>query len=198
MQKHNSIFGAMTLPAAISTILLTCACGGKLEPGAPGAGGSAATSTAGGSGGSAGQGTGGAGGTGGTTCIEGCGTAGPVRNFSKVDEVYAAIRGLWQLCPTLGIAFDAPPEVIGIEFLAPKSGGIGDMYYLVRGASGAPTRGVGSNYQRTYDISFTGAQFALNVQRPTGIAPGTLRYSECPQQFEVNVSAMVDILARFP
>jgi hypothetical protein len=112
--------------------------------------------------------------------------------------VYAAIGGLWQLCPTTGIAFDAPRDAIGVEFVAPKSGAIGDMFYLVSGASGAPTRGVGFNYERMYDISSTGSQFSLNVHRPTGIAPGTLRYSPCPQQFEVNVSAMIDILARFP
>lgn len=198
MQKHNPIFGAMTLTAAISTILLTYACGGKLAPDATGAGGGDGSATTGGSGGSAGQGTGGAGGTGGTACMEGCGPVGPARNFSMLSDVYTAISGLWRLCPTAGIAFDAPQDAIGIEFVAPKSGGIGDMYYLVRATSGAPTRGVGANYQRTYEISFSAGQYVLNVTRPTGIARGTLRYSECPQRMEVDVSAMVDILARFP
>jgi hypothetical protein len=72
------------------------------------------------------------------------------------------------------------------------------MYYLVRGTSGQPVRGAGSDYQRTYDVTFEGGQFRLNVHRPAVVAVATLRYSPCPAQFEVNVSAMIGIIARFP
>ena len=232
MKKRSAIPSTTTLfVVAFPAILVTSACGGKLEPGASGAGGPDATSTAGGSGGSSGQGTGGAsvsGGSGGTTvgsggsgtggstggsggsgatggtggsggtCRAGCNVpAGPLRDFSSVDEVYAALAGLWQICPTTGVAFDAPRDAIGVEYVAPKPGGGGDMFYLVPGPTG-PIRGTGFAYQRTYDVSFVAGRFQLNTQRPAVVASATLRYSPCPEQFEVNVSAMVGLIARFP
>ena len=121
-----------------------------------------------------------------------------VRNLASINEVYSALVGRWQLCSWIQSPFDAPTDALGVEFVTPQPGGGGDMYYLVDGPSGQPVRGAGSAYQRRYDVALAGGQFQLNMHRPTGVAPATFEAFTCPEQFEIRLSAMAAIIARFP
>jgi hypothetical protein len=188
-------------------IALCASCGSSLvgvppdDAGQTG-GGSGAGGRATGSSGSGGASSGGAGGGssggagGGSTCAATCATpAGTVQGFSSVEEVYAALVGLWQICPGAGRTFPtAPPDTIGVEYgpasPAPTPNGStagGNMYYLVQGAAG-PVRGAGFDYQLTYDVSPEGpGAFQLNMHpAPNSGFGGTFRYSPCPREFEIS------------
>ena len=158
--------------------------------------GSGVGGSGGGSSGAGGSSSGGAGGSGGSAgssdagpCYQACGTpAGAVQTFSTTEDVYAALVGVWVICPGLGAASkvfaQAPADTIGIEYTTPGEKG-GNVYYLVPGASG-PVRGAGFDYQLTYDVSGTGSYLQLNMH-PTpnsGFAP-SFRFSPCPTQWQM-------------
>ena len=174
--------------------------GASATGGAGGTGGAGTSGGNGGNGGDAGSSTGGAsgsasgaGGSSGSTdgglCYQACGTpAGAVQTFSTPEDVYAALVGVWVICPGLTAASkvfaQAPADTIGIEYTKPEVKG-GNVYYLVQGASG-PVRGAGFDYQLTYDVSQSGSLLQLNMH-PTpnsGFAP-SFRFSPCPTQWQM-------------
>ena len=166
--------------------------------GGSGAGGSGTGGS--GVGGSGGNGPGGTGGSGPAgTCPSTCNVAaGTVYEFGSVDEVYAALVGRWQICNTLGKPFDRPSDAIGIEYAPPEPDGSRKLYYLVTGPSG-PVRGSGFAYQQTYDVSPLGAGFQINTHPDsTSVRRSTFRYSPCPEQFQITLSAMMGLIVRFP
>ena len=158
-----------------------------------GAGGSASGGASGSSSGGASGSASGAGGSSGSTdggpCYQACGTpAGAVQTFSTPEDVYAALVGVWVICPGLAAASkvfaQAPADTIGIEYTTPGEKG-GNVYYLVQGFSG-PVRGAGFDYQLTYDVSQSGSLLQLNMH-PTpnsGFAP-SFRFSPCPTQWQM-------------
>ncbi len=142
--------------------------------------------------------SGGAVGTGGTlvssdggesTCRATCSTpAGTVQNtFSSQEEVYSIFVGQWQLCPGGSAVFPGiPSDVIGIEYDAPPDmSSNGNMYYLVQGSSG-PVRGVGFDYQLTYNLyPEGGSAYQLDMYQSGGFGTMEWRYSPCPKELQI-------------
>jgi len=165
------------------------------DPGTAGTGGDTGGTT--GSGGV--SGTTGSGGTGGAslpqTCPATCDTpAGTVYTFSSDVDVATALTGKWQICSGSGNTFHAPPDVIGVEYgpasVQPRAYGTaigGDLFYLVAGANG-PERGLGFDYQLTYDVTPGGpGWYQLNMHpTPNSGFGGSPRYSPCPEEFEIS------------
>jgi hypothetical protein len=162
------------------------------------------TGTAGTSGGAGRGGTSGTGGRGGTqpdSCAATCTTPpGTVLTPSRVEEAYAVLEGRWELC-TGAWGFGAPSDVIGLEFgpgsSDPNAYGStvgGDFYYLVSGPSG-PERGRGFAYQLKYDVSASGSSVQLNIHSaPNSGFGGSMRYSVCPREVELNFDVDAGIL----
>jgi hypothetical protein len=128
-------------------------------------------------------------------CEATCATpAGTVQDLTTIDAAYTAMQGRWEFCDTSSWRMaGAPADAIGIDF-APASrattslgGTVGGMaYYLVAGPSG-PMRGQGFAYQLTYDLSpLLATSPQLNIHPGAGGFGGTMRYSPCPTELEVN------------
>ena len=126
-------------------------------------------------------------------CAADCSTpAGTVQLTPTPADVYAAVAGRWRICRNWPGGF-APSGVVGIEFgptqTDPTSGAVyGDAYYLVNGPAG-PARGQGFEYQLTYDVYPEGpssTQLDIHPTPNSGLG-GSVRYSPCPMELEINL-----------
>jgi hypothetical protein len=119
-------------------------------------------------------------------------------SFASAQAACDAFKGSWQICS--GVQnLGAPADVIGVEFgpAGPETNPAGQttggmLYLLVQGASG-PVRGVGGNYERTYDVSDEGpGAYQLNIHPACssgscGGLGGGFTYSAVPRQLAVQL-----------
>jgi hypothetical protein len=146
--------------------------------------------------GAGGNGAGGTGQTGGSsgvttapdgTCYGNCTVPpGPLKLSPSLDELAAALVGVWQICSG-GHAFfsGAPSDTIGVEFGPPAltdyGSWTGDLYFLRRGRSG-PEHGDGPAYRQTYYLAddYTLSALSQNHDKSSSFE---LKYSMCPTQW---------------
>jgi hypothetical protein len=134
------------------------------------------------------------------TCPANCSApAATPQSFASDGEAGAALVGVWRICAdAASLFFRAPADTIGVEFAPSQAewtydaaSGIGNLYFLTQGPSG-PLRGVGFEYQQTYEIrdgellchGYPGSSFWA-------------AYSPCPQQWQLDSGGETALLVPF-
>jgi hypothetical protein len=115
---------------------------------------------------------------------------GPVQPYPTLDELAAALVGVWQICTGGHALFGgAPSDTIGVEF-APSSRvddsvWAGDLYFLKRTSAG-PARGDGPSYHQSYRVVIDSTVTCRSDDDKTG-SWFELMYSSCPREWWLSI-----------
>ena len=117
------------------------------------------------------------------TCLT---SPGPVQLYPSLDELAAALVGVWESCTGGHELFGgAPSDTIGVEFgpSSPRDDSVweGTLYFLRRGPSG-PVRGTGQGYQQSYGVVDDMTVSCRSADDRSG-SWFELMYSSCPQEW---------------
>ncbi len=111
---------------------------------------------------------------------------GPVELYPSLDDLAAALVGVWQICSGGPALFDgAPSDTIGVEFtpssVSTYGAFVGALFFLKSSPAG-PVRGDGPAYQQRYQVADDMTVSCRSADDKHG-SWFELMYSSCPREW---------------